>query len=43
LSNETISSLISGDIKLSEVAPAFQQHIIRDAAQALNIDISAFE
>ncbi len=43
LSNETMSTLISGDVKLSEISPAFQQSIIRAAAFALNIDISAFE
>ncbi len=43
LSNETIGMLIGGEMKLSEINPAFQQSIIREAAQTLNIDISAFE
>lgn len=42
LSNETISNLISGDSKLGDVGPAFQQAIIKEAAEALEIDISEF-
>ena len=43
LSNETINALISGELKLSEINPLFQQGIIREAASALGIDISGFD
>lgn len=42
LSNETISTLISGEGTLAEICPMFQQNIIREAAEAIGIDISAF-
>lgn len=42
LSNETISILISGEGTLAEICPMFQQNIIREAAEAIGIDISAF-
>lgn len=42
LSNEIINQLISGEAKLSDIGPTFQQNIIKDAALALGIDISAF-
>lgn len=42
LSNEIISQLISGEARLSDIGPTFQQNIIKDAALALGIDISAF-
>lgn len=42
LSNEIISQLISGEAKLSEIGPIYQQNIIKEAASALEIDISAF-
>jgi len=42
LSNEIISQLISGEAKLSDIGPVFQQNIIKEAASALEIDISAF-
>lgn len=42
LSNEVISTLIGGELKLTDIGPSFQQAIIREAASALSIDISAF-
>ena len=42
LSNETISQLISGEAKLSDIGPIYQQNIIKEAALALEIDISGF-
>ena len=42
LSNEVISTLIGGELKLTDIGPPFQQAIIREAAAALSIDISAF-
>jgi ribonuclease D len=42
LSNETISQLISGEATLAEIGPYYQQNIIKEAASALGIDISAF-
>ena len=42
LSNEIINQLISEEAKLSDIGPTFQQNIIKDAALALGIDISAF-
>ncbi|MFN8348227.1 MAG: ribonuclease D [Spirosomataceae bacterium] len=42
LSNETISQLIAGEATLAEIGPPYQQNIIKEAASALGIDISAF-
>ena len=43
LSNEMINILISGESKLSEIGPLYQQSIIKQAADALAIDLSDFE
>jgi len=42
LSNEMINILLTEDAKLSDICPLFQQQIIKEAAVAIGVDISAF-
>jgi len=42
LSNEIINTLVVGGQKLTDIAPPYQQNIVKEAAETLQIDITAF-